>query len=119
MGAYLIPNARSIVEAVVFVGESPLSRSWEQVPEGIIVSDAVATDDELATAYAAFVPSGATDDEFVQPLPAAVLGAGRIVRRLALATDAELAAMTQADVRQSLRAIGRAIIYLNRRLDVE
>lgn len=91
--------------------------STRREPDGlVIVSDATAATLEAAMAtFAATTPPGGV---YVPPMPDVVKAAGRIVHRLAYATDDELAALTNAELRVALRALARGEVWLNRDLDV-
>ena len=75
MGQYLIPNARSGVEALDY---SPGGQAVV-VAGGVLVTDATRTDAALAAAYAGFVPSGLDDNAYEPVMSAAIrLHAGHL-----------------------------------------
>lgn len=114
MGAYLIPGATIVDEAIAWRGPtvSP-GESWERVAEGIRYTAPDVDDAEAAARYVGFVPS----NDRAWAIPLAVRNAAQIVRSVALADDTALAAMTQAEVRLALRAACRALLYLDSTLD--
>ena len=69
MGQYLIPNAKSTIEVIVFVGTAD-GRLCMETPEGIVLTDPNLTDAQVQALLDGFTPSGQTDDEFVIPIPA-------------------------------------------------
>ena len=79
MGAYLVPNARSISEVydyAVPAGGSTLSL----VDNGVIVTDPTRTDAALAALYAGYAPAAASDADYRPKLDAAIaLHAGHLV----------------------------------------
>ncbi len=119
MGRYLIPAAEQyITQAINWTlhrGAWEEDQVWDSTPEGIVFTDPSLTDAECAAVYTGFVP----DLLWVRPLPPVVRDAGRTIRRLAYATDVQLAALATVELRVGLRALARGLIYLNDRLDVD
>lgn len=118
MGVYIIPMAAFPSEAEEWAG-SAASRTFASTAEGVSVSDTALSDADVAALFVGYVPPAFIGPFHEEPLPVAVLAAGRAINRLAHATDTELTALTAAEIRIGLRALARAIIYLNARLDVQ
>ena len=116
MGEYLIPDAASATEASAHVGFAH-GRRWAVVPGGVLFSDPGLSDDECAALYVGFVPAGVSDEEYRQPLPDAVIAAGRVVKQIAYLDNAGLDALTVTELRIGLRAACRALLYLNSRFE--
>lgn len=71
MGQYLIPNAKSTIEAAAFLGEAAVpDRTWEATATGVLFKDPALTNAQCATLYNGFTPSGQTDETVRWPLPA-------------------------------------------------
>ena len=103
----------------VEVTEYLLARGWTAIQtsltdEGFLV-EATGPGD-LEADLAAFTPT-VPRGQYMPPVPDVVRQAASIVRQVAYATDADLGAMTAAQQRLALRALARALLWVNARLD--
>lgn len=111
MGSYVVANATSPADAATWASTHGAAfGSFERITEGVRYTEPSLSDAQTAEIFAGYVPNAT--------MPAVVLEAGRIVHRVAYATNAELAAIPLDDLRVAVRALARAVIYLNSRLDV-
>ena len=116
MGQYLIPDARSVQEAADYLGEPPLTRSWEKVAAGVVVRDEAATDEDLALLYQSYVPTGTADEDYQAPVPE---GVRTHLQHLRDYLAADPTTITNAQTVHVVRDLIRAVHYLNRRLETE
>jgi hypothetical protein len=114
MGSYLIPAAPSINEAAAYIGEPPLTATWERVGADVLFTDTARTNAQCAAAYAGYVPSGLTDAEYIPPLSPALAAARDTLRTF---WNANPASVTDAQTATILRAMLVVLRDMNRRLD--
>lgn len=114
MGSYLIPNAPSIAEAADFIGEPPLTATWERFGADVRFTDTARTNAQCAAAYAGYVPSGATDTTYSRPLAPALLAAIDTLRTF---WQQDPASLTDSQTATVLRAVLVVLRDLNRRLE--
>ena len=110
MGTYLIPNAPSISEAADFIGEPPLTATWERFGPDVRFTDTARSNAQCAALYAGYVPSGATDETYRPPKPPEVQAA---ITTLQAIYQTNPASMTDAQTAAATRAIIVVLRYLN------
>lgn len=114
MGTYLIPNAKSIQEAINYLMRTDPTPPgmWRQVAGGVEYTRDGATDAEVAALYAGFTPTWPTAMD--PPLPT---GVGDHLQHLRDYYAADPATITNAQTVHVVKDLIKAVQYLNNRLE--
>lgn len=115
MGEYLIPGAKSLMEAATFANDRPTA-VYTLTEGGVLVTDPTISDAEVEALFAGFTPSGADDLQYVVPIPVAVRTHLQHLRDY-VAKDA--ATITNAETVHVVKDLIRAVHYLNNRFESE
>lgn len=112
MGQYLIPDGRSVSEALHFLGRNAEpDELWTEVTEGLLYENPTLTDAEAEALWEGFVSSGSRD--WKAPLPFDL--DTHIPHLSAYYSDPQAA--TEAEFRHVVKDVIRALRYLNQHLE--
>lgn len=118
MGDYLIPNARSSIEAAMFLVPQPGGWVLTVVPGGVTVHADDATDAEIAARFVGYAPSGITDEQLREALPSYLAPHVQHLRDYRAAVRAGQTP-TQAQTAHAVADLIDAVRYLNNRITAD